>query len=355
MPAGKTKKKLSLAPMRKWSPPRQWMRITTIDLHTGGEPFRVITGGFPEAAGDTILARRRYVKEHLDPLRTALMFEPRGHADMYGCLLTPPVTPGADIGILFMHNEGYSTMCGHGIIAITKAALETGLIPMQAPETTVRIDSPAGLITAHARVSGGKVQSVYFHNVPSFVLAKDETIEVPGLGQVRYDIAFGGAFYAYVNAADLGVRCTPEHFRPLIEKGMAIKRAIMASRPIPHPFEADLSFLYGTIFVGPPMDEGSHSRNVCIFAEGEVDRSPTGTGVSGRLAIHHARGEIGIGERIVIESIIGSRFSGRVAEATRFGPHAAIIPEVEGAAHITGRHEFVIDPSDPLRNGFILR
>jgi len=355
MSAGKTKKKLSLAPMRKWSPPRQWMRITTIDLHTGGEPFRVITGGFPEAAGDTILSRRRYVKEHLDHLRTALMFEPRGHADMYGCLLTPPVTPGADIGILFMHNEGYSTMCGHGIIAITKAALETGLIPMQAPETTVRIDSPAGLITAHARVSGGKVQSVYFHNVPSFVLAKDETIEVPGLGQVRYDIAFGGAFYAYVNAADLGVRCTPEHFRPLIEKGMAIKRAIMASRPIPHPFEADLSFLYGTIFVGPPMDEGSHSRNVCIFAEGEVDRSPTGTGVSGRLAIHFARGEIGIGERIVIESIIGSRFSGRVAEATRFGPHAAIIPEVEGAAHITGRHEFVIDPSDPLRNGFILR
>jgi proline racemase len=355
MPAGKAKKKLSLAPMRKWSPPRQWMRITTIDLHTGGEPFRVITGGFPDLTGDNILARRRYVKEHLDHLRTALMFEPRGHADMYGCILSPPVTPGADLGILFMHNEGYSTMCGHGIIAITKVALETGLLPMQAPETTVRIDSPAGLITAHARVSGGEVTSVYFHNVPSFVLAKDETIEVSGLGRVRYDIAFGGAFYAYVNAADIGVSCTPENFRPLIEKGMAIKRAVMANRPISHPFEEDLSFLYGTIFVGPPMDEGSHSRNVCIFAEGEVDRSPTGTGVSGRLAIHYARGEIGIGERIVIESIIGSRFSGRVAEATRFGPHAAIIPEVEGTAHITGRHEFVIDPSDPLRNGFILR
>jgi trans-L-3-hydroxyproline dehydratase len=254
-----------------------------------------------------------------------------------------------------MHNEGYSTMCGHGIIAITKVALETGLLPMQAPETTVRIDSPAGLITAHARVSDDEVKSVYFHNVPSFVLAKDETIEVSGLGPVRYDIAFGGAFYAYVNAADLGVSCTPENFRPLIEKGMAIKRAIMAGRPISHPFEDDLSFLYGTIIVGPPIDERSHSRNVCIFAEGEVDRSPTGTGVSGRLAIHYARGEIGIGEPIVIESIIGSRFSGRVAEATRFGQHAAIIPEVEGTAHITGRHEFVIDPSDPLRNGFILR
>jgi proline racemase len=341
--------------MRKWKPPKDWVRITTIDLHTGGEPFRVITGGFPGLSGDSILARRRYVKKHFDYLRTALMFEPRGHADMYGCILTPPVTPGADIGILFMHNEGYSTMCGHGIIAITKVALETGLLPMQAPETTVRIDSPAGLITAHARVSGDEVTSVYFHNVPSFVLAKDETIAVSGLGRVRCDIAFGGAFYAYVNAADLGLSCTPENFRPLIEKGMAIKRAIMAARPISHPFEEDLSFLYGTVFVGPPIDEGSHSRNVCIFAEGEVDRSPTGTGVSGRLAIHYARGEIGIGERIVIESIIGSRFSGRVAEATRFGPHAAIIPEVEGAAHITGRHEFVIDPSDPLRNGFILR
>lgn len=355
MPAIKTKKKLSLAPMRKWSPPRQWMRITTIDLHTGGEPFRVITGGFPDLSGDTILARRRWVKEHLDPLRTALMFEPRGHADMYGCILTPPVTPGADIGILFMHNEGYSTMCGHGIIAITRVALETGLIPMKAPETTVRIDSPAGLITAHARVSGGEVTSVYFHNVPSFVLAQDETIAVSGLGRVRYDIAFGGAFYAYVDAADVNVRCIPEDFRSLIEKGMAIKRAIMSNREIPHPFEPDLGFLYGTIFIGPPQRADAHSRNVCIFAEGEVDRSPTGTGVSGRLALHYARGEIGIGERIVIESIIGSRFSGRVAEATRFGPHAAIIPEVEGTAHITGRHEFVIDPSDPLRNGFILR
>ena len=180
-------------------------------------------------------------------------------------------------------------------------------------------------------------------------------MDVPGLGRVRYDIAFGGAFYAYVDAQDAGVRCIPDDFRPLIDEGMAIKRAVMARRPIPHPFEEDLGFLYGVIFTGPPMEAGSHSRNVCIFAEGEVDRSPTGTGVSGRLAIHYARGEIGIDERIVIESIIGSRFSGRVVEATRFGAHAAIIPEVAGTAHITGRHEFVIDPSDPLRNGFILR
>ncbi len=341
--------------MKDWQPPAEWLRITTLDAHAEGEPLRVITGGFPEIPGGTILEKRRYLQEHLDLLRKVLMWEPRGHADMYGCLLTPPVTPEADIGILFMHNEGYSTMCGHGIIAITKVVLETGLLPLAAPETVVRFDTPAGLVTAHARVAGEQVQSVYFHNVPSFVLALDGTVEVPGLGAVHYDIAFGGAFYAYVQAQELGLGLTPQHFRALIEAGTAIKRAIVASRRIPHPVDEDLSFLYGTIFVGPALGEGAHSRNVCIFAEGEVDRCPTGTGVSGRLAIHHARGEVGIGEPIVVESIIGSRFSGRIVGTTTFGPYPAIIPEVEGTAHITGRHEFWIDPRDPLRDGFVLR
>jgi trans-L-3-hydroxyproline dehydratase len=344
-----------LEEMRDWRPPQGWLRITTIDAHTAGEPFRVITGGYPDLPGDTILARRRYARENLDALRTALMWEPRGHADMYGCIVTPPVSPEADIGVLFMHNEGYSTMCGHGIIGITKVVLEAGLLPMRAPETTVKIDAPAGLVTAHARVEGGQVTSVYFHNVPSFVLALDETVEVPGLGPVRYDLAFGGAFYAYVQAGDVGLTCTPDDFRPLIDKGRAIKQAIMASRPIPHPFEEDLSFLYGTIFIGPPLGEGAHSRNVCVFADGEVDRCPTGTGVSGRLAIHYARGEVEVGQPIVVESIIGTRFSGRIVETTTFGPYPAVIPEVEGAAHITGRHEFAIDPADPLGEGFILR
>ena len=273
------------------------MRITAIDAHTGGEPFRVITGGFPDLSGDTILAKRRWVKEHFDHLRTALMWEPRGHADMYGCILTPPVTPGADIGILFMHNEGYSTMCGHGIIAITKVVLETGLIAMKAPETTVRIDSPAGLITAHARVADGEVKSVRFQNVPSFVLARDETVDVPGLGRVRYDIAFGGAFYAYVNAHDAGVRCTPRGFPVPDRKGHGDQTRHHGQPADPAPLRGGPGFLYGTIFVGPPQAANAHSRNVCIFAEGEVDRSPTGTGVSGRLAIHYARGDVGLNER----------------------------------------------------------
>jgi proline racemase len=341
--------------MQKWVPPKNWRKITTLDAHTAGEPFRIIIDGLPEIKGDTILARRRLMTDRLDHLRTALMWEPRGHADMYGCIITPPVTPQADFGVLFLHNEGYSSMCGHGIIGVTTVAIETGLIPMQAPMTTVRIDAPAGLVTAHARIQKGRVASVYFHNVPAFVLTMDRAVDVPGLGSVRYDIAYGGAFYAFVKAEDLGVTTKPADFNALIDKGMAIKRAVMAAGPVAHPFEEDLSFLYGTIIVGPPHTRGAHSSNVCIFAEGEVDRSPTGTGVSARLALHFARNEIGINDPIVIESILETRFTGKVVETTTFGPHAAVIPEVEGSAWITGRNEFLIDPNDPLKNGFILR
>ncbi len=339
----------------RWHAPDDWTKISTIDAHSEGEPLRVIIGGFPALTGKDILARRRFARENLDHLRTALMWEPRGHADMYGCVVTPPVTPGANFGVLFIHNEGFSTMCGHGIIAVTKVAVETGMVPKAEPETTVRIDTPAGLVTSHARVAGGKVTSVYFHNVPSFVLTSDQTVEVPGLGEVKYDIAFGGAFYAFVRAEPLGLELRPENFRLLIEKGMDIKRAVIGKQAIEHPFESDLSFLYGTIFIGPPLGLDADSRNVCIFAEGEVDRSPTGTGVSARLALHYSRGEIGIKQPIVIESIIGTKFTGRVVGRTNLGPHVAIIPEVEGRAFITGRHEFVIEPDDPLKKGFILR
>ena len=338
-----------------WQTPAHWLKITAIDAHTGGEPLRVFTAGYPHLPGDTILKRRRYALAHFDQLRTALMWEPRGHADMYGCIITPAVSPEADFGVLFLHNEGYSTMCGHGIIAVTKVVLETGMLPLRAPETLVKIDTPAGLVSAYARVTDGKVGSVYFHNVPSFVVELDAEVEVPGLGKIRYDLAYGGAFYAYVQAEDAGVNCTPEQFRSLIEKGMAIKRAVMAARSMAHPFEPDLNFLYGTIFIGPPLGEGADSRNVCIFAEGEVDRSPTGTGVSARMAIHYARGELGVGEPMVIESIIGSRFTGRVARTIDFGGYPAVVPEVEGEAYITGCQEFLIDPDDPLKDGFILR
>jgi trans-L-3-hydroxyproline dehydratase len=274
---------------------------------------------------------------------------------MYGCIITPPVSPTADFGVLFLHNAGYSSMCGHGIIGVTTVAIETGMIAAVEPTTTVRIDAPAGLVTAHARVEKGRVKEVFFHNVPSFVLTLDQAVDVPGLGTVRYDIAYGGAFYAFVKAGDLNLSTTPPDFNALIDKGMAVKRAVMAAGPVTHPFEPDLSFLYGTIIIGPPHSQGAHSSNVCIFADGEVDRCPTGTGVSARLALHYARKEIGLNDPMVIESILGTRFTGRVVETTTFGPHDAVIPEVAGSAWITGRHEFLMDPADPLKNGFIFR
>jgi len=340
-------------PLRAWKAPEGWLRLTTLDAHTEGEPLRIVVDGFPELPGDTILARRRYAKEHFDHLRTLLMWEPRGHREMYGCIVVPPVSPDADFGVLFLHNEGFSTMCGHGIIGIATVAAQTGMVKIVEPETVIRVDTPAGLVTAYASVSDGKVQSARFHNVPSFVLALDQVVDVPGLGKVRYDLAFGGAFYAYVQADQLGLRCLPTEAPQLIEQGMMIKRAVMNARPIEHPFEKDLSFLYGTIFIAPPVGEAD-SRNVCIFAEREVDRSPTGTGVSGRLAIHFARKEVRVGQELVIESIIGSKFKGRVIETTRFGPYEAIVPEVEGRAFITGRNEFLVDPVDPLKNGFMI-
>lgn len=349
---------MDLTSLRAWSPPADWITLSTLDLHTEGEPLRILTGGLPEIPGDTILAKRRWARENLDHLRTALMWEPRGHADMYGCIVVEPITPKADFGVLFLHNEGFSTMCGHGIIAVTTAAVETGLIASsvrQAGEVRVGIDTPAGFVEAWAQVEDGRVASVRFRNVPSFLAQRDATVDVPGLGRVRYDLAFGGAYYAYVDAASVGLALTPEHTSSIIAAGKSIKRAVMDAGPISHPEDADLGFLYGVIFVGPPEDPAHHSRNVCVFAEGEVDRSPTGTGVSGRVAIHHARGELATGEDTVIESLLGTTFTARVAEMTTFGSYDAVIPEVEGRAWITGQNTFMLDPADPLVHGFILR
>jgi len=337
-----------------WSPPKDWQRITTLDVHTEGEPLRIITGGFPALVGKTILQKREYAKKTFDTLRSFLMAEPRGHADMYGCIVTPPVSSDADLGVLFLHNEGYSTMCGHGVIGLASALVQTGAIAPVEPETKIVMDTPAGKVTAFVRVQGGKVASAFFHNVPSFVDSLGRTLEMPGFGKIHYDVAFGGAYYAYLQADQLGLTCASTEYRKLIETGMAIKKGVMQSIDIVHPVEKELGFLYGVIFIAPPMAEGVHSRNVCIFADGQVDRSPTGTGVSGRMALHFARGEVGIGESLVIESIIGSRFTGRVARETTFGSGKAIIPEVEGRAFITGKHEFLLDPKDLFPEGFIL-
>ncbi len=338
-----------------WSPPKEWIRFTAVDAHTAGEPLRIFTSGWPNLPGDTILAKRRYARDHYDHLRQATMWEPRGHADMYGCLLTEPVTPDGDVGVLFLHNEGFSTMCGHGIIGLTKVALDMGLIDKPGTHPVLKIDSPAGQVTAFAHREQGVVTAVSFHNVPAFVYVQDQTVDVPGWGTVRYDVAFGGAFYAFVRAAELNVGLVPANVDQLIACGRAIKMAVIASLPIHHPFEADLSFLYGVIFVGAAHDPAHHSRNVCVFADGEVDRCPTGTGVSARAALHFAREEIGVDQPFVVESILGTTFTGEVVGVTQFGPYTAVNPQITGTAHICGRNELLIDPADPLRHGFFLR
>ena len=335
--------------------PGDWTRITTIDAHTAGEPLRVITSGLPEIPGDTILARRRWAEDNLEPLRKALMLEPRGHADMYGCILMPPATSDGDVGVLFLHNEGYSTMCGHGIIGLVKVGVEAGLFEFDPEEPVIRIDTPAGRVTATAHLEGERVAGVSFENVPSFLLHRDLVIDTPTLGEIRCDVGFGGAFYAYVDAPALGLELTPSSFDRIVSMGREIKRAVSAAVELVHPSgEEDLNFLYGTIFVGPP-ERPVHSRNVCVFAEGEVDRSPTGTGVSGRAALHHARGELAVGESITIESLLGTTFDVEILRACAVGGLEGVIPRVTGSAHITGRHEFVITPEDPLAEGFFLR
>jgi proline racemase len=331
--------------------------MTTIDAHAAGEPLRIIIGGLPLLPGDTMLEKRRYMQQHFDHIRRALMWEPRGHRDMYGAVLTQPVTLEADLGVLFMHNEGYSTMCGHGIIALVTTLLETGALAAKGQHTPINLDTPAGLVRATAHLdSRGQVERVLFLNVPSFLYARDVELDVPAFGRLRVDVAFGGAFYAFIPAAQLGLSVAPEQASQLAAAGDTITKAVNAVLPVQHPLEEDLGFLYGTIFTGPPENPAHHSRNVCIFANAEVDRSPTGTGVSARLALHHAKGEIEDGQHIVIESILGaaSTFSGRVAGHAQVGPYRAVVPEVSGRAFITGRHEFVLDPSDELGQGFFL-
>lgn len=339
----------------KYQPPPDWLKIKTIDMHTGGEPLRVFIDGLPEIKGETILEKRRYFKENFDFIRTGTMFEPRGHADMYGAILTEPCTPDADFGIFFLHTEGYSTMCGHAIIAITKLVIETGMIQKKGDSPVLHIDAPPGRIVSTAKIENGKVSSVSFLNVPSFLYLQDKEAEVEGIGNVKFDVAYGGAFYAFCKAEELGLELNRSNYNKLIDYGKKIKSTVIRNFDIKHPFENDLNFLYGTIFTGKPKNPNNHSKNVCIFADGEVDRSATGSGVSARAGLHFAKNEMEIGEKYTIESILGSTMDVRIIRTTKYGTYDAVIPEVSGTAYITGLNEFYFDPTDPLKNGFIFR
>jgi proline racemase len=328
--------------------------ISTIDAHAAGEPLRIITVGVPPLPGGTILERRRFMAEHYDHLRRTLLFEPRGHADMYGAVLTPPVTPGADFGVLFLTNEGYSTMCGHGVIALTTALLETGMLPRREPQTEVVYDSPAGLIRACATVEGDRVTAVAFRNVPSFRFARGMEVET-SRGTVRADVSFGGAFYALVEGAVLGVEVLSQHANLLTHLGIEVKRAVEREMEVVHPEEPEMRGIYGTIISEPPRTEGGDGRNITIYAEGAVDRSPCGTGTSAKLACLFADGRIPLGIPYVHESVIGTTFTGRVRGKTTVGPFAAVETEIAGRGFLTGLHQFIVDPEDDTAGGFLVR
>jgi proline racemase len=319
--------------------------ITTADYHTAGEPLRIVTGGVEPLRGDTILAKRRDALERLDDVRRLLVYEPRGHADMYGCHVVEPNDDGADLGVVFFHNAGYSTACGHGTIALVTWALDAGVVTKVEGENRVVVDVPSGRLEAWAHVEDGAVRSVRFRNVPSFVWGTG--LRAAG---VEVDVAFGGAFYASCRE-----RVEPSELPRLIELGRALKRELEAAHEIVHPLEPELRDIYGVIFWQPEVGEGVTQRNVTVFADGEVDRSPCGSGTSARLALLDASHRLTFGEELRHVSIIGTRFTGRVVARTEVAGLPAVITEVEGRAHKTGEATFVLDPADGLGTGFLLR
>jgi trans-L-3-hydroxyproline dehydratase len=332
------------------------MTLTVVDMHTGGEPLRIVTGGYPDIPKGTILEKRAYVRDHLDHLRKILMFEPRGHYDMYGALLVEPDLPGADLAVLFMHNEGYSTMCGHAIVALGRYAVDERLVAPREPMTTVNIEAPCGLISAAVEVRDGKAGAVSFESVPAFLFARDQRIELPGYGAVGFDIAYGGAFYALADCRQFGLEFGRNRVRDFVDAATALTNKLKAELPLSHPDHADLAFLYGTILTdGQDAISDTPTKNICVFAEAEVDRSPTGSGVTARLAAMHAKGQIEIGRTRLFESIAGSRFSGAVVRTAKAGPHDAIIACVGGRAYYSGRAELIVEDDDELGRGFLLR
>ena len=315
------------------------MRISTVDYHTAGEPFRIVTGGVDPLPGRTILDKRRHALEHVDDVRRLLVNEPRGHADMYGCFVTEPEDDGADLGVVFFHNAGYSTACGHGTIALVTWAVESGFVEVVEPETRVVVDCPSGRLETVARVEDGDVKAVRFRNVPAYVHARG--LEAAGR---TVDVAFGGAFYAFLEE-----RVAPADLPRLIELGRAVKADLERDYEIVHPEEPELRDVYGVVFWqheddGPPPVQ----RNVTVFADGEVDRSPCGSATSARMAL------LDVPELRHL-SVIGTEFRAWIVDRTEVGDHSAVITEVEGSAHRTGTHEFVLEPADELGTGFLLR
>ncbi|WP_053382473.1 proline racemase family protein [Leucobacter celer] len=326
-----------------------------VDSHTEGMPTRVITGGVGVMPGDTMAERRTWFMEHSDELRQLLMFEPRGHASMSGAVLQPPTRPDADWGVLYIEVSGCLPMCGHGTIGVATVLVETGMVAVAEPVTTIRLDTPAGLVVAEVSVRDGHAESVTITNVPSFAERLGARVEVPGYGAVGYDLAFGGNFYAIVELESLGIEWREDRSNKdeLLRAGLAIMAAINdADEPV-HPERSDIRGCHH-VYLQAPGSTAEHSRHAMAIHPGWFDRSPCGTGTSARMAQLQARGELALGTDFVNESYIGSRFVGRLLEQTEVAGRPAVIPTITGRAWVTGTAQYFLDPTDPFPNGFLL-
>src|SRR4051794_31367178 len=324
-----------------------------VDSHTEGMPTRVITAGVDPIPGATMLERKLHFMTHMDDLRLLLMREPRGRAAMSGAILQPPTRADADWGVLFIEVSGCLPMCGHGTIGVATVLVETGMVQVREPETVVRLDVPAGLVEARVAVEGGRARAVTLRNVPSFLHARDATVAVDGLGDVAYDMAFGGNFYAIVDAASVGLTVDPARSDELVERGAEVMVAINAAdRPV-HPQDERIAGCHHVVFHEPGRD-GAHARAATSIHPGWLDRSPCGTGTSARMAQLHARGELALGEPFVNESVIGTRFTGRLVAEADVGGRPAVVPEITGRAWITGMGQYLLDADDPFPAGFDL-
>lgn len=328
--------------------------ITAVDCHTEGEPARVVTGGVPHIPGETMFDKKLWAEEHLDELRTMLMFEPRGHSSMSGSIITTPCSPEADIGVLFIEVTGFLPMCGHASIATCTVLVETGIIEATEPITEMTIDTPAGIVKAEVAVEGGVAQNVTIRNVPSFLYKGDVEVEVPTLGRLALDIAWGGDFYAILPAASVGSMVDGEHVKQLIDYGTKIREAVFEQVEVAHPQNPAINICTQVRFTGPPRNPKAMSRNVVFYGVEGLDRSPCGTGTSAEMATLYARGQLGLGEEYVSESIVGSLFYGRLIKECEVGGYPAVIPAIRGSAYITGIQQFVLDPRDPWPRGFYL-
>jgi len=328
--------------------------FSTIDTHTVGQPTRTVIGGLPHIPGDTVADKMLHLRDHMDWIRTMLTYEPRGSGIMSGAIITPPCHPEADLGIIYIEVGGYLPMCGHDTIGATTALIEGGIIPAVEPETTLTLETPAGLVRVTAEVRDHVVKSVRFRNVPAFLYKKDVSVPVPGLGEVSCDIAYGGNFYAILPADSVGLRIDPANAGSLIQAGNKIREAINSSVEVQHPEKPFVRGLTHVEFYGPPCHPEAHVQNCVVFQPGGIDRSPCGTGTCAKVATLCARGELDLSQEFVHESIIGTTFRARAIEETAVGQHRAVIVEIRGQAFVTGMHTFVRDPEDPLPDGFLL-